>query len=154
MTDRLTTGEMARVSGIPQQTLISWDFAGVLKARGRPGRRSSPRARRRYDEHGVIAGLFAKSAMRMGFKGKQLKEMIGLVQSADRKALKAAALFTYRNRPGLMSHYFTPDVESEDIRRYLDWLRQHDALVEGPTSFWTIYQHAPVPRARSAPRTR
>ena len=147
----MSTGDLTRLTGIPQQTLISWDRAGVLKARGRPGRRSSPRAPRRYDENGLIAGLFARSATRMGLKGKQLKEMIGLVQSADRKALKAAAVFTYRNGPGLMTHFFTPDVESEDIRRYLKWLRQHGALVEEPTSLWTIYQHL-APSARKLMR--
>ncbi len=147
----LTTGDLSRLTRIPQQTLIAWDRSGLLKARIRRGSRSSPRARRLYDQNGLIAGLFAKSATRMGLKGKQLREMIGLVQSGDRTALKAAVVFTYRNGPGLMTHFFTPDVKSEDIRRYLKWLRQHGALVEEPTSLWTIYQHL-APSARKLMR--
>ena len=129
----LTTGDVARVTGLPQQTLISWDRAGVLKA-ARRGRRSSKRAPRIYDEAALAAALFARGATRMSFKGDVLKEMIGLVQAGHRKALGAAAIVTYRNGPGLMTHYFTPELESEDIQRWIGHLRDHDLLIEGPTS--------------------
>ena len=136
----LTTGDVARKTGLPQQTLISWDRAGVLKA-ARPGRRSSKRAPRVYDEAALTAALFARSATRMAFKGDVLKEMIRLVQGADRKALEPAAIFTYRTGPGLMTHYFTPELESEEIQRWIGYLRDHDALIDGPTSLWTIHEY-------------
>jgi len=143
----LTTGDVARETGLPQQTLISWDRAGVLKAT-RPGRRSSKRAPRVYDETALTAALFARSATRMAFKGDMLKEMVGLVQGGDRKALEAAAIFTYRNGPGLMSHYFTSELESEDVQRWVGHLRDHDALIDGPTRLWTIREYL-LPQAES-----
>ncbi len=143
----MTTGDIARETGIPQQTLITWDRSGVLKA-ARPGRRSSNRARRLYDEAALTAALFARSATRMGFKGEVLKEMIGLVQRGDRKVLEAAAIVTYRNGPGLMTHYFTPELESEDVQRGIGQLRDRDALIDGPTSLWTIREHF-LPQAES-----
>lgn len=144
---RMTTGDVARETGLPQQTLIAWDRAGVLKA-ARPGRRSSSRAPRVYNEAALTAALFARGATRMGFKGDILKEMIGLVQGGHRKALEAAAIVTYRNGPGLMTHYYTPEVESEDIKRWIVHLRDHDALIDGPTSLWTIREHF-LPQAES-----
>ena len=84
----------------------------------------------------------------MGFKGDTLKQMIGLVQGGDRKALKAAALVSYRNGPGLMTHYFTPELPSEDIQRWVEYLRDNDLLVEEPTSLWTIREHF-LPQAES-----
>ena len=137
---RMTTGDIARETGIPQQTLITWDRNGVLKA-ARPGRRSSNRAPRVYDEAALTAALFARSATRMSFKGDVLKQMIVMVQGGERRALEAAAIFTYRNGPGLMSHYFTPELESEDIQRWIAELRDRDVLVEGPTDLWTIHEY-------------
>ena len=148
---RMTTGDVARETGLPQQTLIAWDRAGVLKA-ARPGHRSSSRAPRVYDEAALTAALFARGATRMGFKGKVLKEMIGLVQGGERKTLEAAVIITYRNGPGLMSHYFTPELESDGIQRYIRHLRDHDALIEGPTSLWTMREHF-LPTAESLIRT-
>ena len=71
----MTTGDVARETGVPQQTLISWDRAGVLRAT-RPGRRSSKRKPRLYDEKALAAAFFAKNATLMGFKGDELKQMI------------------------------------------------------------------------------
>lgn len=137
---RMTTGDVARETGIPQQTLITWDRNGVLKA-ARPRRRSSNRAPRVYDEAALTAALFARSATRMGFKGDVLKQMIAMVQAGRRSALEAAAVFTYRTGPGLMTHYFTPELESEDIQRWIGYLRDHDALIDGPSSLWTIHEY-------------
>jgi len=143
----MTTGDVARETGLPQQTLISWDRAGVLKA-ARPGRRSSKRAPRLYDEEALAAALFARSATLMGFKGDTLKQMIGLVQGGERKALEAAAIFTYRTGPGMMKHIFTPDSGSADDRRWIDWLREHALLLEEPASLWTIREYF-LPQAES-----
>lgn len=151
MTERLTTGEMARVTGVPQQTLISWDRAGVLKASARPGKRSSPRAPRLYDENGLIAGLFARNASLMGFKGEYLKRMIALMQSGDRKRLGRAGLFSYRTYPGMMKHVFSADLADKDDRRWIDWIRKTGALIDEPTSLWTIRQHL-SPQARQLMR--
>lgn len=144
----LTTGGLAQLTGIPQQTLISWDRSGFLRATARPGVRSSSRAPRRYDENALTAALFARNATLMGFKGDVLKRMIALIQRGERKALKAAALFTYRTGPGLMKHVFTPELASEDDQRWLEDLRGHEALVDGPTSLWTIREHF-MPQAKS-----
>jgi DNA-binding transcriptional MerR regulator len=142
----LSSGDVARETGIPQQTLISWDRAGVLKA-ARPGRRSSSRAPRVYDEAAVTAALFATSAMRMGFKGDLLRRMIAMVQAGERETLEAAAIFTGRYGPGLMSHYFTPDLEDEGDQRWISTIRERGALVDGPTSLWTIREYF-LPQAR------
>jgi DNA-binding transcriptional MerR regulator len=138
----MTTGDVAREARIPQQTLISWDRAGVLKAR-RPGRRSSKRAPRFYDEDALAAALFARHATEMGFKGEALKQMIGLVQRGDRKALEAAAIVTFRTGPGLMAHYFTPVLEAYKVQveDWIKFLRDSDRLIEEPTSLWTIREH-------------
>jgi DNA-binding transcriptional MerR regulator len=146
----LTTGDVARMTGIPQQTLIAWDRDAVLKA-ARPGRRSSRRAPRHYDEDALTAALFATSAVRMGFKGGPLRQMIALVQRGERAPLEAAAIFTYRNGPGLMTHNFTPDVESDDDQRWLKFLRERDALVDEPTSLWVIRESL-LPKARNLNR--
>jgi len=147
---RMTTGDVAHLTGIPQQTLIAWDRDGVLKA-ARPGRRGSPRAPRHYDETALTAALFAKSAIRMGFKGDGLRQMIALVQRGERAPLKAAAIFTYRTGPGLLAHHFTPDVDGEDDQRWLAFLRERDALIEEPTSLWSIREHL-LPQARNLDR--
>jgi DNA-binding transcriptional MerR regulator len=144
---RMTTGDVARKSGIPQQTLISWDRAGVLKAT-RPGRRSSKRAPRLYDEEALAAALFARDAIMMGFKGAVLRQMIGLVQGGKRKALEAAAIVTFRTGPGLMVHYFTPELESDFVQGWIKHLRDRDILIEGPTSLWTIREYL-LPQAEN-----
>ncbi len=144
---RITTGDVAHLTGIPQQTLIGWDRDGVLKA-ARPGRRASKRAPRHYDEDALTAALFAKSATRMGFKGDALRQMIALIQRGERKPLEAAAVFTYRTGPGLMTHIFSPDVESDDDQRWLKFLRERNALIEEPTTLWAIREHL-LPQARN-----
>jgi DNA-binding transcriptional MerR regulator len=133
----LTTGDLARLTGIPQQTLISWDRSGVLRAR-RPRRRSSSRAPRRYDEAGLAAALFASNASQMGFRGDSLGQIVRLVQSGDRTRLERAGIFTYRTFPGMMKHVFSPDLSTDDDRRYVAHLRDQGALLEGPTSLLTI----------------
>jgi DNA-binding transcriptional MerR regulator len=133
----LTTGELSRITRIPQQTLITWDRSGVLKA-SRPGRRSSARAPRRYDEAAVAAALFARSATQMGFKGDTLAQMLRLMQSGDRERLERAGLYTYRTYPGMMAHVFSADLGNEDDRRWVAHLRENGALVGEPTSLWTI----------------
>jgi DNA-binding transcriptional MerR regulator len=133
----LTTGELSRITGVPQQTLITWDGSGALKAT-RPGRRSSSRAPRRYDEAALAAALFARSATGMGFKGETLAAMLRLVQSGDREPLERAGLFSYRTYPGMMTHMFSRDLGAEDDRRYVAYLREKGALVDEPTSLWTI----------------
>jgi DNA-binding transcriptional MerR regulator len=147
---RMTTGDVAHLTGIPQQTLIAWDRDGVLKA-ARPGRRASKRAPRHYDDDALTAALFAKSATRMSFKGDALRQMIALVQRGERKPLEAAAIFTYRTGPGLMAHIFSPDVESDDDQRWLAFLRERDALIEEPTTLWAIREHL-LPQARNLDR--
>jgi DNA-binding transcriptional MerR regulator len=144
---RITTGQVSRVTGIPQQTLIAWDRDGVLKA-ARPGRRASKRSPRNYDESALTAALFAGHASRMGFKGDALRQTIALVQRGERKPLEAAAIFTYRAGPGLMTHVFTPAVESDDEQRHLAFLRERNLLVDEPTRLWAIREHL-LPRARS-----
>jgi DNA-binding transcriptional MerR regulator len=135
----LTTGQLAALTSIPQQTLITWDRNGILKATARPGVRSSPRAARRYDENGLTAALFARAISLMGFTGKrEFAEMVQRVQSADEKALKKAALYTYRSFPGLMKHTFSSDLTRADDRESIAFLRGRDGLVEEPTSLWTI----------------
>jgi DNA-binding transcriptional MerR regulator len=143
----LTTGDLARLAEIPQQTLISWDRSGVLRARARPGRRSTSRAPRRYDEDGLIAALFARDVSQMGFKGDRLKQMIQLVQSGDRKRLERAAVFSYRTGPGMMKHVFSQDAADEDDRRWIDYLRQSGTLIDEPASLWTICEYL-RPQAR------
>jgi DNA-binding transcriptional MerR regulator len=147
MKHRMTTGNVARATGIPQQTLISWDRTGVLKA-DRPGHRASKRAPRVYDEAALTAALFARSASLMGFKGDVLRQMIALVQEGDRESLETAGIFTNRNGPGLMTHYFTAELESESAQGWLEHLRSHGTLIEGPTSLWTIREHF-LPQAKS-----
>jgi hypothetical protein len=95
----------------------------------------------------LTAALFAGQAIDMGFKGDRLKRMIAMVQAGQRETLEAAAIFTYRTGPGLMTHHFTPEVEVEDDQRWIRWLRDHDALVDGPTSLWTIREYF-LPQAR------
>jgi DNA-binding transcriptional MerR regulator len=143
----LTTGDVARETGLPQQTLISWDRAGVLKA-ARPGRRSSSRAPRVYDEDAVTAALFARSASQMGFRHDHFKEMLGRIQSGDREALEAGAIVTYRHGPGLMIHVFISQIENADDQRWIDNLRENDLLIEGPTTLWTIREHL-LPTAKN-----
>ena len=146
----MTTGDVAQATGIPQQTLIAWDRDGVLKA-ARPGRRASQRAPRHYDKDAVTAALFAKQAVRMGFKGDALRQMIALIQRGERAPLQAAAIFTYRTGPGLMAHHFTTNLEGSDDQRWLAFLRERDALVDQPTSLWTIREHL-LPLARNLNR--
>lgn len=135
----LTTGQMVSVAHVPQQTLITWDRNGILKAKSRPGVRTSSRAPRRYDEHGVTAAIFASEISQMGFAGKPaFREMVQLVQEGDRIRLRRAGIFTYRSYPGLMKHIYSPDLKGADDRRYIAWLRDRDALIEHPTDLWTI----------------
>jgi DNA-binding transcriptional MerR regulator len=156
----LTTGDLARLTGIPQQTLISWDRSGVLKAR-RPGRRASERAPRRYDEDGLAAALFASNASQMGFRGEGLAQMVRLVQSGERAPLERAGIFTYRTFPGMMKHVFSPDLSADADRRYVAYLREREALLDGPTSLWTLreefsrqaQQLIRTPDLRQLPRT-
>jgi DNA-binding transcriptional MerR regulator len=136
----LTTGDVARLTGIPQQTLISWDRSGVLKA-SRPGRRSSSRAPRRYDEAALEAALFAREAMQMGFRGEALGQMVRLFQRGERGPLERAGIFTYRTYPGMMKHIFSPDLAHEDDRRWVEYLREHHSLVGEPTTLWSIHEH-------------
>jgi len=139
--DWTTSGGISRLTGIPQQTLISWDRAGVLKATARPGSRSSQRAPRRYDEDALVAALFAKRAVSMGFKGEQLKQMVRLMQTGSKRNLDRAALFTYRTGPGLMTHVFSAKSEDPQDARWIAWLRDRDALAGEPTSLWKIREH-------------
>jgi DNA-binding transcriptional MerR regulator len=132
----LTTGDLARLTGVPQQTLITWDRSGVLKA-SRPGRRSSSRAPRRYDENGLAAALFAKAASRMGLRGDAMSQMLRVFQSGDRGRLERAGIFTYRNMPGLMTHVFSLDLTADD-QRWVAFLRDQGRLVDEPVSLWTI----------------
>jgi DNA-binding transcriptional MerR regulator len=134
----LSTGDLARLTGIPQQTLITWDRSRVLKAKARPGRRTSSRAPRRYDEDGLTAALFAMNASQMGFKRDAFKVMIRLIQSGERKPLQRAAIFTYQTIPGMMEHIFTPDAEEENDRRWIDTLHDRGTLIGEPTSLWEI----------------
>ena len=133
----LTTGDLARLTKIPQQTLISWDRSGMLKAASRPGRRSSSRAPRRYDENGLSAALFAKAAARMGLRGEPMNQMLRVFQSGDRGRLERAGVFTYRTMPGLMTHVFSPDLTADD-RRWVAFLRDQGRLVDEPVSLWTV----------------
>lgn len=133
----LTTGDLARLTGIPQQTLISWDRRGVLKA-SRPGRRSTSRAPRRYDESGLAAALFAMAASRMGLRGEPMNQMLRLIQSGDRARLERAGVFTYRNSPGLMTHVFSDDLTADDHKRWIAHLRDQGALVDEPVVLWAI----------------
>lgn len=135
---RYTTGDLARITGVPQQTLISWDRSGVLRASSRPGHRSDTRAPRRYDESALVAAQFAFSVSRMGFKGKEFKHMVALVQQGDRRALKRARIFSYTSGiPGLMTHVFSPDGSTDD-RRWIDHLRAEGLLVGEPATLWEI----------------
>ncbi len=137
----LTSGVVSTLATIPQQTLISWDRSGVLKAASRPGRRSSDRAPRRYDQAGLTAALFARSAMDMGFRGHALKQIVPLMQAGDRTALKRAAVYAYSTGPGLMKHLFSLNLNAPDDKRYIAWLRGQKRLVGEPTSLWTIREY-------------
>jgi len=132
----LTTGDLARLTGVPQQTLITWDRSGVLKA-SRPGRRASSRAPRRYDENGLAAALFAKAAARMGLRGDAMNQILRVFQSGERGRLERAGVFTYRTMPGLMTHVFSPDLTADD-QRWVASLRNQGRLVDEPVSLWTI----------------
>lgn len=140
----LTTGDLSRLTGIPQQTLISWDRSGVLKA-SRPGRRSSSRSPRRYDETALEAALFAREAMQMGFRGDALGQMVRLFQNGERGPLERAGIFTYQTYPGLMKHVFSPDLGHEDDRRWVAHLREQHSLVGEPTTLWSIHQQLAEP---------
>lgn len=143
----LTTGSVARITGVPQQTLIAWDRDGVLKA-ARPGRRASPRAPRRYDEEALAAALFAGQAMRMAFRGRLLRKMISVMQSGNKKTRASAGIFTYRTGPGMMAHNFSPDVHEPDAQRWIDHLRERGVLLGEPTTMQTLYEFF-LPQARS-----
>ncbi len=87
----------------------------------------------------------------MAFKGDPLRQMIALIQRGERATLEAAAVFTYRTGPGLMSHNFTPELESEDVQRWLAFLRERDMLLNEPTSLWAIREYL-LPKARNLKR--
>jgi DNA-binding transcriptional MerR regulator len=143
-----TTGDVARVTGIPQQTLIAWDRSGTLKAARSKRGRASAHGRRHYDENGLAAALLARWVSRMGFRGHDLRRMIALMQRGERGPLEAAAIFTYRNGPGLMTHIFSSEIQSADDQRHLDFLRKQGALIDGPTTLWTIREYL-LPIARN-----
>jgi DNA-binding transcriptional MerR regulator len=147
----LTTGDVAWLAGVPQQTLIAWDRAGVLQA-ARSRRGASGRGRRHYDEDGLVAALVARLAMGMGFKGDQLRVIISLVQKGERKPLEAAAIFTYRSGPGLMTHVFSPEIGRNEDQSWLAHLRERGVLLEEPTTLWTIREYW-LPAARKVIQT-
>ena len=126
----MTSGLVSRLTGIPLQTLISWDRTGALTAI-----RSGPRKARRYDQDGVIAALFARHLSAMGFRGNRLAELLRLMQSADRKTLRSWVIYSYRSLPGLISHDAQP---ARDAARHVDVLRERKQLIDDPTDLWAV----------------
>ena len=128
----LTSGEVSRLTQTPLQTQISWDLAGTLTAAAE----GTGRAKRLYDEKGLVAALFARAASNMAFKGDRLAELIQLIQRAREKQLRSWAIYSYRQSPGLLAH--DCGLFAKGVGRQVDWLRERDMLVVGPTDLWTV----------------
>lgn len=128
----LTSGEVSRLTHTPLQTLISWDRSGILTAAAE----GTGRAKRLYDEKGLAAALFARSAANMAFKGDRLAELIRLMQRARQKELRGWAIYSYRQSPGLLAH--DCGVFPQEVGRHVEWLREREMLVDGPTDLWTV----------------
>jgi DNA-binding transcriptional MerR regulator len=123
MTKTYTTGQVAKTSGVPPETLIRWHREGLL----RPSVRRK-KGVRRYTVRDLVAAVTAKVARDdLKFPRETYKQIAAVVQRANPEELARAEIVTIRTREGeflgkiFIKHCWIPPDNTVE-RAYLDGL--------------------------------
>jgi len=123
------SSKAAEVAGVHQQTVIRWAREGFLRP-------SKPRLRgqRRYTLNDLVAARIASTSIEFGIKRDSVREIVEMVQRADRKEMKTALLFTARSEtPGKMRHYWCADTRDTEKAGQIQWLRDEGRMISEGT---------------------
>ena len=124
------SSKAAEVAGVHQQTVIRWAKEGFL----RPSKPHSATAHRRYTLNDLVAARIASTSIEFGIKRDRVREIVDMVQRADREEMKTALLFTARSEtPGKMRHYWCADTRDTEKAGQIQWLRDEGRMISEGT---------------------
>ena len=123
-TGSYTTGELARIANVHQQTIIRWAVDGILK----PKRRGKT-GQRRYSDTDAIAAIIAKEAMERRIATEAVKEIVRAVQDGEEG--DSEIIMLEGRIPGMVINAWLPDPSAPEAIAELDrWERDgHPVLL-------------------------